>query len=65
MDHLQEAVTAMSLATKKDESWMLLQAQLAQAHALIALVERLDKLITIDAADQKRGFLRVETPYRR
>ena len=63
MDHLQEAKNAAQtgIDSHREDADKSAQfcTQQAIAHALIALVERLDKVIFADQAGDERGQLRV------
>ena len=55
MDHLEQAKRDAAKADKVEP-----YATCAIAHALIALVERLDKLTDTDGLDKTRGYLRCD-----
>lgn len=60
-DHLQSARYAVEHAHSiSNPDTAMISAQCAIAHALIALVERLDKLTSTDALDETRGAIRIE-----
>ena len=45
MDHLAEAKNELEVSEGAEHHWQQLYLQSAQAHALIAIAERLDRLI--------------------
>ena len=64
MDHAKFAELELNRASEtyamnSEEYAGLVQAQFATAHAILALVERLDKLIDEDSLDENRGYLNV------
>lgn len=65
MDYLEEAKKDLDSSNRYWDSVSLYDScdiciQSAIANALIALVERIDKLTDTDGLDDRRGFLRID-----
>ena len=60
-DHLDQAKELIDVPALQSKQFNV-QTQAALTLAVIALVERLDKLTITDERDDSRGYLRVQTP---